>query len=77
MKNTLITLLTIILLAVLSAAFAFGCPLCVAAADGNVSEVERLLDNGADVNDEGKYGFTALIMGVEESSKRSSKNIVR
>ncbi len=78
MKKALIALLTIVLLAVSSVAFAaelsFGdiwavsfaaiLPLIVAAGDGNLSEVKRLLDNGANANDKDENGVTAIINAV-------------
>ena len=74
MKNTLITLFTIILLAIssvaLAAEFSLGdillatFPLLVAVRDDKVSEIKRLLDEGADVNDEEKGGLTALILAA-------------
>ena len=60
MKNTFVALLTIILLAVSPVAFAAECPLCKAVGNGNLSEVKRLLDNGADVNYENKHGLAVL-----------------
>ncbi len=59
MKNTIVALITI-LLAVSPVAFAAECPLCDAAKKGNLSEVKRLLDNGAEVNYENKNGLTVL-----------------
>ncbi len=62
MKNTLIALLTIVLLAVSPVAFAKECPLCVAAENGNLLKVKMLLENGANVNDGEEYDMTALML---------------
>ncbi len=62
MKNTFITLLTIILLVISPVTFAVEeCPLCEAAKNNDVSEVKRLLDNGADVDNVNKGGGGALM----------------
>ncbi len=67
MKNTFITLLTIILLAVSPITFAAEeCPLCEAAKNNDVSEVKRLLDNGADVDNMNKGGGVALMHAAQK-----------
>ncbi len=81
MKNTLIALLTIILLAVSSVAFAAEYSLCYAmeydnillaslllfatAKDGDLSEVKRWLGEGADVNGNDEDDKAALMLAAE------------
>ncbi|MGU9950839.1 MAG: ankyrin repeat domain-containing protein [Gammaproteobacteria bacterium WSBS_2016_MAG_OTU1] len=73
MKNTFIALLTIVLLVVSPVAFAAECPLCVAAENGNLSEVKRLLHNDVDVNDENKNGWTDLMGAAGEGYREVAK----
>ncbi len=74
MKNTFITLITIILLAVSPVAFAADeCPLCYAAGTGNLSEVKRLLDKGADVNTGNQYGTKALMWAAANGEREITK----
>ncbi len=65
MKNTFIALCSLILLAVSLAACSAECPLCDAAEDGNLSEVKRLLDEGANVNDKNEDGLMAFNLAKE------------
>ncbi len=72
MKNTLIALLTIVLLAVSPVTVAAECPLCDAAKNGDLSEVKRLLDNGADVRTRVSY-WTPLIEAAREGHSEVAK----
>ncbi len=69
MKNTLIALLTIILLAVSPVAFAAGCSLCEPVKKGNLPAIKRLLDKNAKVNAKDLNGYTPLMWAA-----RASKN---
>ncbi len=69
MKNTLIALLTIILLAVSPVAFAAGCSLCEPVKKGNLPAIKRLLDKNAKVNAKDLNGYTPLMWAA-----RTSKN---
>ncbi len=74
MKNTIIALITIILLAVSSVAFAKECPICDAAFIGNLSEVKKLLNEGADVNaTNNDNDWTALIGAALEGHSEITK----
>ncbi len=73
MKNIFIALVSIILLAVYSVAIAAECPLCDAAYDGNLSEVERLLDNEADANAMDEFGGTPLILAAWSAQSKVAK----
>ncbi len=73
MKNKFIALFSLILLAVSPVAFAAECPLCVAAENGNLSEVKRLLHNDVDVNDENKNGWTDLMGAAGEGYREVAK----
>ncbi|MGU9951689.1 MAG: ankyrin repeat domain-containing protein [Gammaproteobacteria bacterium WSBS_2016_MAG_OTU1] len=80
MKSAVVALLTIILLAVVSSAFVAGLslgdillatlPLFVAAQNGDLSEVERLLGEGTDVDaKDSSWGDTILIWVIKFTSK--------
>ena len=49
--------------------------LMIAAAEGNDEEVERLLNQGSDVNEAGKSGETALILAAK-NDKRSTVRLL-
>lgn len=49
--------------------------LMIASAEGNDGEVERLIDQGSDVNEAGKSGETALILAAK-NDKRSTVRLL-
>ncbi len=88
MKNTiaLITIILLVLPVAFAAVFSFGeilavspvalavlPSLFVAAKEGNLSEVKRLLENGANVNCENKLGWTALMLAAWKGHSEVAK----
>ncbi len=93
MKNIVITLFFVILLAAAPVAFAAECPLCyaieydnillaflplfVAAREGNLSEVKRLLDGGVNVNERDEKGVTALLGAAAKGQYEVAKFLLK
>ncbi|MGU9951655.1 MAG: ankyrin repeat domain-containing protein [Gammaproteobacteria bacterium WSBS_2016_MAG_OTU1] len=85
-KNTFIALLTIALLAVSPVAFADECPLCVAAENGDLSEVKRLLnfagiEDPTGVNDpedkQARYDALVELAKSGDEGKKRVKEIIQ